>query len=393
MISKKFSTDGSIGTRTSYMEATTDTVEVKKKKPGKKGEKIPMKAGRPVAPPAEPGTGRRPTPPEFEETEVKGITSAWLIWVGSEFYKGIADWSDEAIALGISKRLPNASMARQLAAPGTVVFVAHDEGESHSCTKCVGACECPSCRKRISEMTALRNVIASMKAAFKGDFVTEAPRGLKRFEEVRLRTIAELEAEMKACEECKGKGSIKAGTGGEVALKDGRVWDYRTYNYWLHQPKKFDPETMVAEVEMCETCGGKGDLPNAQIFGVFAPERVEYIARGDETKEELEALKGFRIVEKDVLKTEAKRKCGVRKAGGVYAVTSAEGADGDKLLQDAIKAGLVKPDGAEVHGSFIRFGRPVPVAEKRFRGLKKINLGTVREAVDQAEMIAEASEA
>src|SRR6478609_12224672 len=223
------------------MHTTTETVEVTKKKPAKKGEKIP-------APPS-------------EATEAKGITSAWLIWVGSEFYKGIADWSDEAIAQGISKRLPNAAMARQISAPGTVVFVAHDEGESHSCTKCVGACECPSCRKRISEMTALRNVIASMKAAFKGDFVTEAPRGLKRFEEVRLRTIAELEAEMKACEECKGKGSIKAGTGGEVALKDGRVWDYRTYNYWLHQPKKFDPETMVAEVEMCETCGGKGDLP------------------------------------------------------------------------------------------------------------------------------------
>jgi len=375
------------------MEATTDTVEVSKKKPGKKGEKIPMKAGRPVPPPAEPGTGPRPTPPEFEEPEVKGITSAWLIWVGSEFYKGIADWSDEAIAQGISKRLPNASMARQISAPGTVVFVAHDEGESHSCTKCVGWCECPACRKCISEMTALRAVIDTMLAAFKGDFATEAPRSLTRFKEVRERTIAELEAQMKDCVDCKGKGKIKAGTGGKVSLTDGRVWDYRTYNYWLHQPKKFDPETMVAEIEMCEECGGKGDLPNARIFGVFAPERVEYIARGDETKEELKALKGFTIIKKTVLKTEAKRKCGVRKAGGVYAVTSASGTEGDKLLADAIKAGLVKPDGAEVHGSFIRFGRPVPVSEKRFRGLKKIGLAMVKNAVEQAEMIAEASEA
>jgi hypothetical protein len=358
------------------MEATTDTVEVSKKKPAKKGEKIP-KAPAPI--PA--------------EAESKGITSAWLIWVGSEFYRGIADWSDEAIAQGISKRLPNAAMARQISAPGTVVFVAHDEGLSHSCKKCVGDCECPACRKCISEMTALRAVIDAMLAAFKGDFATEAPRSLTRFKEVRERTIAELEAQMKECVDCAGKGKIKAGTGGKVTLTDGRVWDYRTYSYWLHQPKKFDPETMVSELEMCEDCGGKGDLPNAKIFGVFAPERVEYIARGDETKEELKAMKGFTIVKKTALKLEAKRKCGVRKAGGVYAVTSAIGMEGEKLLSDAISAGLVKPDGAEVHGSFIRFGRPVPVSEKRFRGLKKVSLSMVKSAVEQAEFIAEASEA
>lgn len=363
------------------MEAT-DTVEVAKKKPAPKGEKLP----KPPKAKAEPK-------PEPEAEEKGGIKTAWLIWVGSEFYKGVTDWSDEAIALGISKRLPNAAVARQLAAPGAVVFVAHDEGESHSCKACVGAVECPTCRKRISEITALRKVIDTMLAAFKGDFATEAPRTLTRFKEVRERSIAKLEAECKSCEECKGKGSIKAGTGGKVKLTDGRTWDYRTYNYWLHQPKKFDPETMVEEIEMCETCGGKGELPNARIFGVFAPERIEYIARGDESKEELKAMKGFTIVKKTALKTEAKRKCGVRKPGGVYAVTSATGVEGDKLLEDAIKAGLIKPEGAEVHGSFIRFGRPVPVAEKRFRGLKKIGLAMIKSAVDQAEMIIEASEA
>lgn len=354
------------------MESTTELVEVTKKKSAKKGEKIPA--------------------PLTEESP-KGITSAWLIWVGSEFYKGIADWSDEAIAQGISKRLPNAAMARQISAPGTVVFVAHDEGESHSCDKCVGWCECPSCRKCISEMTALRAVIDTMLAAFKGEFPSEAPRSLVRFKEVRERTIAELEAQMKDCVDCKGKGKVRAGTGGKVVLTDGRVWDYRTYNYWLHQPKKFNPETMVSEIDICEECGGKGDLPNAKIFGVFAPERVEYIARGDETKEELKALKGFAIIKKTALKLEAKRKCGVRKAGGVYAVTSATGTEGAKLLDDAIKAGLIKAGGAEVHGSFIRLGRPVPVGEKRFRGLKKVSLATIKSAVDQAEMIAEAGEA
>ncbi len=320
------------------------------------------------------------------------ITSAWLIWVGSEFYKGMADWSDEAIAMGISKRLPNAAMARQISEPGAVVFVAHDEGETDDCTACSGLVECPSCRKRIGEMANLRKAVDGMLASFKGDFATEAPRSLHRFQEVREKSIAALEEECGDCKECSGEGKVTGGTGGSVKLTDGRVWDYRTYNYWLHQPKKFHAETMVEECDMCETCGGTGELPNARIFGMFSTERIEYIARGDETKEELKKLKGFTIVKADRLGLEAKRKCGVRKAGGVYAVTTATGSEGDKLLAEAIKAGLIKPNGAEVHGSFIRFGRPVPVAEKRFRGLKKIPLKTITDAVDQAEMVMDSME-
>ena len=320
------------------------------------------------------------------------IKHAWLIWVGSEHYKGITDWSDEAIALGISKRLPNAAMARSLSTPGTVVFIAHDEGETTECPACPGEIACPDCRKRVNEMAALRKSVASIVAGFKGEFATEAPRALVRSKELRERDADALAKECDECKACSGKGKLKASTGGSVELVDGSVWDYRTYNYWLHQPKKFHVETSVANKEMCETCGGTGELPDAKIFGMFMPERIEYIATGDESAEELKTMKGFNIVKKEALKAESKRKCGTRKPGGVYVVTSATSAGGDALVEDAIKAGLVKKDGAEVHGNFVRFTRPVLVNSKRFRGLKKIELGFVQAAVDQADMVVDALE-
>jgi hypothetical protein len=320
------------------------------------------------------------------------IKNAWLIWVGSEHYAGISDWSDEAIALGISKRLPNAAMARSLLAPGTVVFVAHDEGETTPCPACPGEIQCPDCRKRTNEMAGLRKSIDALLKAFKGDFDTEAPRALQRSKELRERDANALLKECEECKVCDGKGKYKASTGGHVELVDGAVWDYRTYNYWLHQPKKFHVETSVASKEMCETCGGTGELPDAKIFGMFMPERAEYIATGEESAEELKKMKGFKIVKPTSLAEEAKRKCGVRKPGGVYVVTSSDAEEGGRLLDDAVKAGLVKTAGASVHGNFLRFTNPVTVAEKRFRGLKRIDLGAVREAAAQAEMITDALE-
>ncbi len=317
------------------------------------------------------------------------IKNAWLIWVGSESYHSITDWSDEAIALGISKRLPNAAMARSLSAPGTVVFIAHDEGETTHCPACPGEIACPDCRKRVNEIAALRKSVKTIVDGFKGDFATEAPRSLVRSKEIRERDADALVKECDECATCGGSGKLEASTGGKVTLVDGTVWDYRTYDYWLHQPKKFHVETSVESKDMCETCGGKGELPEAKIFGLFSPERVEYIMRGDETKDELKAYKGFTMVKPAALAEETKRKCGVRKPGGVYVVTSATTTDAT-LLDEAIKSGLAKPAGAELHGNFVRFTKPVPVAEKRFRGLKRIELSLVREALEQAEMIKDA---
>lgn len=324
------------------------------------------------------------------------ITKAYLMWVGSEHYADIAEWSEEAIAMGVSKRLPNAAMARALMEPGTVVFTAHDEGETTDCAECGGAIECPDCRKRTVEMASLRGAIDSAKKRFLGDWDAEATDGMKRFESVREAKITRLETECEDCSACGGKGKLTSGTGGHVVLKDGRQWDYRTYNYWLHQPAKFNAETMVATVAMCKACGGTGVRPEAKLFGLFVPTRCEYIVRGDETKEELKLLKDFGLVTPDALKVEGKRKCGYRKPGGFYAVTDKAAApdkDARMALDGLVERGIIdSTEAVDIAGNFVRFTAPVRVDVKRFRGIKQIPVSMVSEAVKAATLIREAME-
>ena len=148
---------------------------------------------------------------------------------------------------------------------------------------------------------------------------------------------------------------------------------------------------MVRSREMCKICGGTGELPCGRIFGMFTPERIEYILDGSEDKLP-EGLAGFTVVKS--VAGEPKRKCGVRKPGGVYAVTSADTTSvaARAELERLIKAGVVKRKSTALHGSFARFMDPVVIHEKRFRGIKQIDWASLQpRARDQAEMVMEAS--
>jgi len=326
------------------------------------------------------------------KTATETIARSYLMWIGSEHYKDIAAYSDEAITLGVSKRLPSVAAAKALTEPGSVIFVVHDEGETTECPECYGELECPECRKRAFQIERLSEVIADIKARF-DDFDSEASAGAKRSVKVRLARQARLAEDTAKCPICAGEKSYQGGTGGYVVLKDGSKMDHRQYNYWLHQPGRFDDSTVV-ERHQCEHCGGKGTKPCAKVFGMFVPDRVEYILTGDESNELIDELKKHRVtlVPGSVLKTETKRGCGYRHTGGYYAVTSPEGttkavkSQVDKL----IKSGVVKPDGVELHGSFVRFVTPVEIDSKRFRGVKTWALDARVEA--EAEMIKEALE-
>lgn len=323
------------------------------------------------------------------------IENSYLMWIGSEHYDTIGDYSDEAIALGVSKRLPSPAVAREMVKPGTVVFVAHDEGETHDCPKCLGTIDCPDCRKRIVEMTALRAAVMKVRSRFE-DFIAEAPRGQKRFVEIREEKINKLEDACSECETCEGAGQLAAGTGGKVVLRDGKTMDYRAFNYWLHQPSKFDPNKEVRSRHMCRHCGGTGTLPDAKVFGMFIPQDIEYILTGDESEKALESVKDFTKVDGASLKLEARRKCGYRKPGGVYVVTSTKG---DKkrtraAVKDLVERGLVSADSAEIHGAFVRFTCPIRIDAKRFRGIARMPLDKLGGGVkDEASMIADAIEA
>jgi hypothetical protein len=324
-------------------------------------------------------------------TPIDFITDAYLIWVGSEHYGLIDDYTSEAAIMGISKRIPSIGIGRQMMEPGAVVFVAHDEGKKKDCKKCAGKFECPDCRKRTEEIGALRidcdkmiERYADVAKAEKQDFrdCSKIPTAARVFVERRERKIGELKIQLTTCTECDGAGMIHGGTGGAVTLTDGVAWDYRKYNYYLHQPKKFDPSLNVAKKDMCKTCGGTGELPIAQIFGVFIPEKLEYILTGEETPEELAALPDAEKISADRLKVESKRRCGKRKPGGVYVTTTVgeTTVEAKKTLKELEKRGLVSKGAADVSGSFIRFRSPLKVNEKRFRGVKRIDMSKVSRA-------------
>jgi hypothetical protein len=323
------------------------------------------------------------------------IKKSYLMWVGHEHYDTMDQYAEEAGALGVSKRLPNITVAKSIAEEGTVVFVAHDEGHYRECPGCVSSLECPECRKAerrlekaIDEWDGKRE---ALRKTAPGKEREKLERGVSRVE----KRIEKINAEMEGCELCDGAGQYYGGTGGRVGFGDGDAWDYRKFAYYLHQPAIWTPEAKDgAEIEVCKTCGGKGKLPEGLVFGFFVPSGIEYIAREEDAEEIKEMMRdhGAKIVEEATLATESRRGCGVRKPGGVY-VTTDKDADGEAAkatLAKLVEEGAIKPDAAEVVGNFVKFLAPVAIDEKRFRGIKRWTM--VEEAAEEVEMAAEAME-
>lgn len=327
------------------------------------------------------------------------IKNSYLMWIGKEHYSTIGDWNNEAITQGISKRVPNANVGQALLNEGTVIFVAHDEGEYTECGDCVGTIQNPERRKLITEMdrlddenSKLAQEMADADTQYADGIVTVEQRDATKTRCVRLqlnrdKKANELHAQHDALPE-----TIEAGTGGTVIIEGGEAVDYRTYNYQLHH-KGLTPADS-ANKTMCEPCGGTGRLPEGKVFGVFLPSAVEYILKaedGEDIKKQMETERGFRTVEQTVLITEAKRLCGKRKAGGVYVVTDVQGKPSKRakdLVKALVEAGKITPEAVEINGDFVKFLAPIDIDAKRFRGLKKWNLDPRAEA--EAEMIMEA---
>lgn len=317
------------------------------------------------------------------------IKNSYLMWIGSESYGNISEWANEAISQGISKRLPNIETGKALREEGTVIFVAHDEGEHVDCAHCQGPVECPDCRKRNQEALKLNAEIDSIESKYKG---AEIPAGKRRSIRLRKERISKLASEAGECETCGGEGRTIQGAGGTATLHNGEVWDFRKYTYWRNQPKKWDFKKEVKELEMCPHCGGFGHTPDGKVFGVFVPEDVEYILSGSESEKVTEAISDMTKVDGAKLVREPKRKCGRRVPGGTYVVTSKEGnpEKARQLVETLVAKGDISPEAVELHGSFIRFLDPIGIVEKRFRGIKRWALNP--DAEDAAGMALEGLE-
>jgi hypothetical protein len=322
------------------------------------------------------------------------------MWIGTDHYATIEDWVEEAHVQGVSKRIPNPGIGEALIEDGSVVFVAHDEGEKHECPECIGSIECPACRKADRDIDN-----ASKEKASRLEEATELldlDRKLTHNEAKRLRKlhrrahtleghVAIAQDAKDGCSECFGAGEIEdVGTGGYITIDDQRI-DYRRVNYALHH-EGF--ELVAADsVHMCEHCGGTGQLPDGRVFGLFVPDAVEYVLKPTDsaTIKAEAAARSFRPVSMRAVEGEPSRGCG-RRHPGYYVVT--EGAAGDdsrarEVVADLIAKDVIDPNDVEVKGSFVRFLAPVDIAgTKRFRGIKRWNLAPAAEA--EAEMIFDA---
>jgi hypothetical protein len=331
----------------------------------------------------------------------------YLMWIGKEHYPTIADYVKEASEQGISKRVATADLAQKLSEPGTLVFLAHDEGMYDECSVCLGDIENPDYRKteqefqraqttwenRKRDLTEIKATLAR-KPPRSPEETTMAEASVQRAEKLKdnaFKKAAQLEHDLALMPK-----TVKAGTGGKVTLNNGETWDYRRYMYWRNQPKKWDFRKEVKSAEMCAHCGGFGKLPLGKVFGVFLPQAAEYILKaedGDKVKDELSA-KGIGLITTKTLQEEPARGCGKRRPGGYYLVTKTTGTEAtqeqvQQAVDQLVKAGVVDPAEVKVSGSFAEFMSPVDITEKRFRGVKRWE--PVGAAAEEAADIADAA--
>lgn len=318
---------------------------------------------------------------------MREIEKSYLIWVGARHYSTIEDFVTEAVTMGVSKRTVNSGSAKALLEPGTVVFLAHDEGEKTECTECTGSIDCPDCRLAQNVVEKLHEV--KRKARERG--VKE--KALSRIDK-RLDKVFEA---IRMCYRCHGTRTTISGTGGVVMFNDGSEMDYRQYMYWKRQPGKWNESYngAVLNIEQCEECGGAGVRPLGVVFGMFVPSKIQYILKPGDDEEVRKSLeeKGFEIVYPEALAKELPRGCGRRKSGGFYVIAdskrdSVSESDLLKKTKELIDAGLLDNEKVEITGSFARFLSPVEIGERRFRGMKKWSLNPRVE--EEAELILDA---
>ncbi len=281
-------------------------------------------------------------------TQPPVIKQTWLMWIGETHYSTFEEFAKEAQEQGVSKRMANTEMAKSIMADGNVVFLAHDEGVKDPCPECLETFTCPSCSR-----------------------VEGAPIG----QILRGRWPHRNPVE---CERCQGAGEVTEGTGGSVYVDQKRMHYKAFVGSLRHGLVRADHEIRL-EMQ-CEVCSATGKVPRALICGLFIPQCIEYILRPGDAAKAMDKMReaGIRIVTPGALVREPLRKCGRRVGGGVYIVTdpSADPELSKATIEDLVGRGFIEPGEVEVKGAFASFLKPIPIVQKRFRGVKKIEIPT-----------------
>lgn len=317
-------------------------------------------------------------------------SSSYLMWIGAAHYPTIEAYVKEAVRQGVSKRVATAETGLSMVEPGSIVYLAHDEGQYKPCKACHGRLENPDRRKldralsKAEHELTMRKEVATDLRRKKRDAERDTAKWIRCSE--GLERAAKLVENMATKVEQLTKDrnaapkTIIGGTGGHVNLKSGEKWDYRCYAYWLHQPDKWSPSAIAdvwdekkgafrKDITTCNKCGGHGRLPIGRVFGAFLPSGVEYILESGEDIEDLD-MQGVETIEST--DDEPKRGCGARAKGATYIVAAPKAGPGamKTVVQSLHRRGVVDRRNVEITGRFAHFTKPVKIREKRFRGVK-----------------------
>ena len=255
------------------------------------------------------------------------IERIYLQWVGTSSFATVDDYLADVKRHGVCKRLPNLNIALEVAKPGTLVFLVHDQGRACSCLACSELIVCPKCGGT-------------------GVFLEER----------------------KSCPRCHGLGSIERSTGGS-ALVDGEQWPYiRLLRLRKNRASEFwKREHQIEQVQFCKVCGGRGKLPQGVVFGFFAPQSVVWIRGGRQPKSALTRLQGARIA----VFRKSRHFGRNLERGGYYAVVPPDRKCTPPVhLVNAVRE-MFGPGVQYAHGFFGQLNEPIPYTGKFFRGVKR----------------------
>lgn len=255
------------------------------------------------------------------------VNRAYLQWIGTGNFASIADFVKAVPSDGVCRKLPNRPVAIEVAKPGTIVLLVHDQGRLQECLACSEMQTCPECG-----------------GSGGGDPV---------------------------CQRCKGLGSLERGTGGD-AMVDGERWPYvryiklkrnRGHEFW-------QSEHEIEDVEFCAVCGGRGRLPLGAIFGLYAPESVSYVLRPTDPTALAQTLSDASI---RVHKHQDVSNRGWT-AGSFYAVTAAAPRDTPPVDEMLLEVAQILDKRLLYYGNFAHLPEPMAYKGKHFRGLKRWQL-------------------
>lgn len=235
------------------------------------------------------------------------MSDAYLMWVGHKHYKTWADYELECLEQGVSKRVANVDAA--LLVRDKPVYLAHDNGNNHTCEECDGTGGVAWVDGNVWDFTEYRKHAAHL-----------ARKNRKSDNPLDGKQVYGTQP----CETCGGRG----------VTPDGKV-----YGFFV--------------------CDG--------IDYILAPGDTQEVIKkaGDEGVKVVHSVAGeakrgcgFRKAGGTYLTTKAELDYNNRKV--------------ETLVAELAKAGVVDPKRVEIKGSLAVFQDPIPIpGVKRFRGIKK----------------------